>query len=115
MPCHISLNPYDARNRAAFAERARLRGLADQARFDRVDLHRAYLDLLTALSNLQHCGINPAFLDDIARGAHDEISGRDHVLCRDIDGEYGEPLGPLYPAEPLDLSELEEFFAEERA
>lgn len=108
----ISLNPYDARDRHAYAERARLRGLASHARSNRQDLHRAYLDLLTALANLQAAGIDSAFIEDTARGAHDAITDRDAALRADIDGEYGEPLGPLHPAEPLDLSDLTEFWTE---
>jgi hypothetical protein len=109
----ITLNPYDQRDKAAFAERARLRGLADQARGDRGDLHRAYLDLITALANLKACQVSASFIDDAARLGHDAISDRDFELCRDIDAEAG-PFGPLVPAEPLDLTDLEEFF-EERA
>ena len=107
----ITLNPYDQRDKAAFAERARLRGLADQARGDRGDLHRAYLDLLTALSNLKACGVKADY-DDAARGFHDAISNRDAELRRDIDAEHGEVFCPLIPAEPLDLSDLEDFFGE---
>lgn len=111
-----TLNRYDPRHRHAYAERARLRGLADQARGDRGDLHRAYLDLLTALSNLKAAGVKaPALLDDTARGFFDAISERDAELRRDIDGENGEPLGPLVPAEPLDLSELLEFCMEAKS
>jgi uncharacterized protein YciI len=100
------LPTFSTREQARKYDRARLRGLADQARGERGDLHRAYLDLLTALENLKCAGVKADF-DDHARGFHDAISDRDAELCRDIDA-----AGDMYDS--LDLSELEEFFIERR-
>ena len=102
---------FRTRAQASAYDRQRLRGLANQARGDQGDLHRAYLDLLTALSNLKACGVKADY-DDAARGFHDAISNRDAELRRDIDAEHGEVFCPLIPAEPLDLSDLEDFFGE---
>ena len=109
----ISLDPNNQRNRAELAERARLRGLAEQAREDRADVARALASVVTALEDLKAAAAPASTLDDMARAAYDALSERDHLLRKDIDGEYGEPLGPLYPAEEMDLSELREFFLEE--
>lgn len=111
---YISLDPNNQRNRAELAERARLRGLAEQAREDRADVARALASVVTALEDLKAAAAPASTLDDMARAAYDAISERDHLLRKDIDAEFGEPLGPLYPAEELDLSELRDFFIEER-
>lgn len=84
-------------------DRARLRGLASQARDSRGQLHRSYLDLATALFNLSCDGVAASALDEIARTGHDAISDRDAAFTRDIDAA-GETF------DPLDLSELEHFF-----
>lgn len=88
---------------AAAYDKARLRGLANQARDSRGQLYRSYLDLATALFNLKCDGVAASALDDLARTGHDAISDRDHQFCKDIDAA-GEAF------DPLDLSELEHFF-----
>lgn len=94
---------FSTREAASLYDKARLRGLANQARDNRADLHRSYLDLATALFNLKCDGVDPAFLDEVARGGHDAISNRDAEFTRDIDAA-GEAF------DPLDLSELTHFF-----
>ena len=111
----ISLDPNNQRNRAALAERARLRGLAEQAREDRADVARALASVVSALEDMKMARVAASTLDDMARAAYDAISERDYMLRRDIDNEYGEGgVGPLYPAEEMDLSELREFFVEDK-
>lgn len=114
-PMSISLNPNDPRNKAAAYEKARLKGLASWAREEREDLFVAYRYLVDALERMAEAKISQSLIDEIARGAHDEFVDRDHDLRLDIDGENGEPLGPLHPTAPIDLSDLEEFFIPKEA
>jgi hypothetical protein len=95
----ISLNPYSQRDRHAIVERARLRGLATEAREARQELALATVDLVHALSCLKDAGLDKGKVLDLAAGAHDAIKDADWKHCLVLD-----EAGEMY-LEP-DLSEL---------
>jgi len=90
-------------------ERNRLNNIA--RRFTRAAVAERRADLDSILDEgvrwLQACGFAgmPAtYIDDTARGLHDQLSNLMAAIDRDLD-EVGEP-----PAPPLELCELEELF-----
>jgi hypothetical protein len=96
----ISLNPYSYRDRHAIVERARLRGLATEAREARQELALATVDLVHALNCLKDAGLPKAEVLDLAAGAYDAIKDADWQHCLTLD-----EAGEMYAE--VDLSELD--------
>jgi hypothetical protein len=96
----ISLNPYSYRDKAAIIERARLRGLATEAREARQELALATVDLVHALNCLIDAGLPKADALDAAAGLRDAISDADWKHCLTLD-----EAGEMYAE--VDLSELD--------
>ena len=95
-----NLPVFSTREQVARFDRARLRGLATEAREARQELALATVDLVHALNCLIDAGLSKAEALDLAAGAHDAISDADHRHVQTLD-EAGEPYLPV------DLTELD--------